>query len=104
MRSTTMGIIAKLGRELAGSVAAFFRPSTGYRFRQCGRFRLLVGGGGPAGLAFATSLHALAGERVEITVADARWIDNRRAIRWRKSNEGVNRREQVVTLQSLVFG
>jgi 2-polyprenyl-6-methoxyphenol hydroxylase-like FAD-dependent oxidoreductase len=68
-----------------------------------GRHRVLVVGGGPAGLAFATSLHALAGVHVEIAVADARWIEGRGGVRWRNAQEGVNRREQVVTIQSLVF-
>lgn len=64
---------------------------------------ILVVGGGPSGLAFATSLVAEARGRVSVTVCDARWTKNSKGlVIWKGSDQGVNRREQVVTLQSLV--
>ncbi|AOG06536.1 FAD-dependent monooxygenase [Bosea sp. RAC05] len=100
-----MKSIVNLGRDFANSVADLFgreaaqvEPKT-----SPGRRRILVVGGGPAGLAFATSLHAIAGAQLDLTIADARWIEDGRVVRWRNVLEGVNRREQVVTIQSLVF-
>lgn len=100
-----MRTLVKLFHDLANSAAGLLGsdatpdPLASRR----GRRRVLVVGGGPAGLAFATSLRVLAGVHVEITVADARWIEERGGVRWRNGQEGVNRREQVVTIQSLVF-
>lgn len=66
--------------------------------------RCLVIGGGPSGLAFATSLRLAADPTsVEITVADGRWLRERGRIRWRDIGEGTNRRQQVVTIQSRVY-
>lgn len=66
--------------------------------------RCLVIGGGPSGLAFATSLRLAADPTsVEITVADGRWVRTPGRIRWRDIGEGTNRRQQVVTIQSLVY-
>lgn len=100
-----MKSIVNLSRDFANSVADLFRfegaRSRGQSRRP--RWQILVIGGGPVGLAFATSLHALSAAHVKIAVADARWIEDRRIVRWRNAHEGVNRREQVVTIQSLVF-
>jgi 2-polyprenyl-6-methoxyphenol hydroxylase-like FAD-dependent oxidoreductase len=64
---------------------------------------ILVVGGGPSGLAFATSLAALNGGPANISVCDARWTkDAQGLVIWKGRAEGVNRREQVVTLQSMV--
>lgn len=100
-----MKTIVNLGRDLANSVADLFGREAGRSEPEVrrARRRILVVGGGPAGLAFATSLHALAGAQVDITIADTRWIEERSRVRWRTALEGVNRREQVVTIQSLVF-
>lgn len=100
-----MNTIVNLGRDFANSVADLFAREPGRAGPPAprGRRRILVVGGGPVGLAFATSLHTLAGTQVDLTVADARWIEERRVVRWRNALERVNRREQVVTIQSLVF-
>jgi 2-polyprenyl-6-methoxyphenol hydroxylase-like FAD-dependent oxidoreductase len=97
--------IVNLGRDFANSVANLFGREAARIEPQAPRRRrrILVVGGGPAGLAFATSLHALGGAQVDLTIADARWIEDRGGVRWRTSRERVNRREQVVTIQSLVF-
>ncbi|MDX0463510.1 FHA domain-containing protein [Sinorhizobium medicae] len=101
-----MKTILNLHRNLAKSVAGFLCEAVG---RACPkptkrtRRAILVVGGGPVGLAFATTLRALAGEAIEITVADGRWTPEGRTVRWRNATESVNRREQVVTVQSLVF-
>lgn len=100
-----MRTIVNLGRDFANSVAVLFGREAGQVEPQTapGRRRILVVGGGPVGLAFATSLHALGGAQVDLTIADARWIEDRGGVRWRTALERVNRREQVVTIQSLVF-
>ncbi|MEB8388528.1 hypothetical protein OO012_14980 [Rhodobacteraceae bacterium KMM 6894] len=64
--------------------------------------KVLVVGGGPAGLAFATSAKAVMGKKVEITVREGRWKAAGTGIVWKGLAEGVNRREQVVTIQSAV--
>lgn len=104
-RSPIVKTIVNLGHDFANSVADLFGGEALRARPQAprGRRRILVVGGGPAGLAFATSLHALAGAQVDLTIADARWIKERRVVRWRNALEGVNRRQQVVTVQSLVF-
>lgn len=69
--------------------------------------RILVVGGGPAGLLFATSVRSMLGEKVDVTVHEHRMIQDETlpppSLRWMSNKEGVNRREQVVTLQSAVF-
>lgn len=61
-------------------------------------------GGGPVGLALATTIrHYL--PAAKITVHDARWQKDPHTnkVEWRGPEQGVNRREQVVTLQSAVW-
>lgn len=69
--------------------------------------RILVVGGGPSGLLFATSVRSMLGEKVQVTVHEHRVIQDENlpppSLRWKSNKEGVNRREQVVTLQSAVF-
>ncbi|MDX8433255.1 hypothetical protein RFN25_07385 [Mesorhizobium abyssinicae] len=100
-----MNTFAKLRRNIANSVALILWPQSPQVLPVKGgaKRRTLVIGGGPVGLAFATTLHELGGDDMEITIADGRWIFDGRGIRWRKAAEGVNRRQQVVTIQSLVF-
>lgn len=95
----------KIFANLANSVADLLaRLREGRRNEPIGkaRRRILVVGGGPVGLAFATSLHELVGHSVDITVADGRWVRQGGRVRWRDVAEGVYRREQVVTIQTLV--
>ncbi|MBY5454343.1 FHA domain-containing protein [Rhizobium leguminosarum] len=93
-------------RNLANSVAEFLghgaSASAPLPPTNQGR-RILVVGGGPVGLTVALTLHAMAPGDVDITVADGRWTLDGESIRWKTSDEGVNRRQQVVTVQSLVF-
>lgn len=96
----------KIRRNLANSVAEFLGhraappvPSISKKTRR----RILVIGGGPVGLTFALTLYDLARDHVEITVADGRWKLDGGNVSWKDSAEGVNRRQQVVTVQSLVF-
>ncbi|KAI0564961.1 FAD/NAD(P)-binding [Gracilaria domingensis] len=63
---------------------------------------VLVVGGGPAGLIFATSLHTFL-PSAQITVFDRRWHNTAGTVQWRGRQENVNRRDQVVTIQSAVF-
>lgn len=100
-----MSTLDKLRRNIANSVSVMFghRSAHSAPIKASAKRRILVIGGGPVGLAFATSLHELAGDRMEITIADGRWTFEGRGIRWRSASEGVNRRQQVVTIQSLVF-
>ncbi|MGO4560124.1 hypothetical protein [Mesorhizobium sp. 2RAF21] len=100
-----MNTFGMLRRNIANSVSEMFGRGLAHAapIKASAKRRILVIGGGPVGLAFATSLHELAGDRVEITIADGRWIYEGRRIRWRTADEGVNRRQQVVTIQSLVF-
>lgn len=65
--------------------------------------RVLVIGGGPVGLSFATSLRALLGHSVSITVKEARWSLQDGLVQWKSDADGVRRRAQVVTLQSRVL-
>ncbi|PXF42247.1 hypothetical protein BWQ96_08025 [Gracilariopsis chorda] len=63
---------------------------------------VLVIGGGPVALAFATSLRVYM-PRARITVYESRWHTAAGQLQWMTAQQGVNRREQVVTLQSQVF-
>lgn len=69
--------------------------------------RVLVIGGGPSALIFATSLKTLLGEKVSITILESRVVIDASlpppSLRWKTRTERVNRREQVVTLQSAVY-
>lgn len=69
--------------------------------------RVLVVGGGPAALTFATSLKTLLGPKVFLTVLESRIVHDPLlpppSLRWKTPSERVNRRKQVVTLQSAVF-
>ena len=68
--------------------------------RVCETQSILVVGGGPVGLTFATSLAIKCGGQVGITVCDGRWTnDVDGLVVWK---DGVIRRDQVVTLQSKV--
>lgn len=70
-----------------------------------GRLKLLVVGGGPAGLSFALTVSEMLGDGVAVVVCDARWkqgSDGR--VVWLGAEDGVNRRDQIVTLQSMVYG
>lgn len=64
---------------------------------------VLVIGGGPSGLLFATSLKSLLKSSCRISVSESRWkvLDNNVVV-WKGLEENINRREQVVTLQSKV--
>ena len=62
--------------------------------------RVLISGGGPVGLSFAILLEAALGERVAITVYDARWMSEGPLIVWKGLEQGNVRRQQVVTIQS----
>jgi len=65
---------------------------------------VLVVGGGPAGLIFSCSMKEILGKTASVTVYEHRWFKKQSGdIRWKTSKEGVNRREQVVTLQSSVI-
>ncbi|HEY2063415.1 MAG TPA: hypothetical protein VGH57_33910 [Amycolatopsis sp.] len=66
--------------------------------------RVDVAGGGPVGLIFACTLRSMMGEQAKIRVYDRRWTRRGNRIVWRGQEEGNNRREQVVTLQSNVWG
>jgi len=91
-------------REIAASLpSAAFLATEPFAAAGPTRTNILVVGGGPAGLAFAAALHELAGERVSITLSDGRWARDGEGVRWRDKSEGVNRRRQVVTIQSSVF-
>lgn len=74
-----MKTIVNSGRDFANSVANLFGREAGRIEPQAPRRRrrILVVGGGRTGLAFATSLHALGGAQVDLTIADARWIEDR---------------------------
>lgn len=71
--------------------------------RETASVRILVIGGGPAGLAFATSVKHLLGNKAAIAVHDARWKPVGSTVQWMDRSEGMNRRDQVVTLQSAVI-
>jgi 2-polyprenyl-6-methoxyphenol hydroxylase-like FAD-dependent oxidoreductase len=58
---------------------------------------VVVIGGGPVGLIFACSLAELMANQVRVQVFDHRWRRNTLGIGW---DPGVQRRQQVVTLQS----
>ena len=64
--------------------------------------RVLVVGAGPAGLLFACSLNEYLREQAGITVFDSRLTPRQGKVAWKGKTEGVNRREQVVTIQSVV--
>ncbi|MEV0065917.1 hypothetical protein [Amycolatopsis sp. NPDC050768] len=66
--------------------------------------RVDVAGGGPVGLIFACTLRSMLGDKVKIRVFDRRWMRRDGRIAWQGTAEGNNRREQVVTLQSNVWG
>ncbi|MFI5615714.1 hypothetical protein [Amycolatopsis sp. NPDC051903] len=66
--------------------------------------RVDVAGGGPVGLIFACTLRSMLGDKVRIRVFDRRWVRRDGRITWQGKAEGNNRREQVVTLQSNVWG
>lgn len=85
-------------------IARDFGLRRAYRDRNKNRnkLRIMVIGGGPAGLAFATSAKITLGERVEITVRENRWMQANNGVVWKGAEQGVNRREQVVTIQSAV--
>lgn len=65
--------------------------------------RVEVAGGGPVGLAFAIWLRWLLAERVHVRVYDRRWTKVGDRIVWRGTEDGNNRRRQVVTLQSNIW-
>ena len=62
--------------------------------------RVVVTGGGPVGLAFALLLEDLLGARADITVYDGRWTRDGHHIVWKSPEQGNQRRQQVVTVQS----
>lgn len=69
--------------------------------------RVMVVGGGPSALIFATSLKTLLGPKVSLEVLESRVVRDPTlpppSLRWKTRSERVNRREQVVTLQSAVY-
>ncbi|MEU0877001.1 hypothetical protein ABZ345_00265 [Lentzea sp. NPDC005914] len=73
------------------------------QLRRTKPLRVDVAGGGPVGLAFACTLKSLLGDQVSIRVYDRRWMRRGDRVVWRGAEEGNNRREQVVTLQSNVW-
>lgn len=78
------------------------RRARNERERSGPELKVLVVGGGPAALAFATSTKAVMGTAISITVWDSRWRRDGDTVSWKGPTEGVNRREQVVTIQSIV--
>ncbi|WP_156386837.1 FHA domain-containing protein [Aureimonas sp. Leaf454] len=68
--------------------------------RTRGTLSVLVVGGGPVGLVFALQLRAELGNAVDVTVCDGRWKRASGSVAWMDEEDGVSRREQVVTLQS----
>ncbi|MGW4482808.1 hypothetical protein ACWEOE_03115 [Amycolatopsis sp. NPDC004368] len=66
--------------------------------------RVDVAGGGPVGLIFACTLRSMLGDKVKLRVFDRRWTRRDGRVVWLGKAEGNNRREQVVTLQSNVWG
>jgi len=71
--------------------------------RAKGKLSVCVVGGGPVGLAFAAQLRTEMGQSIDVTVCDGRWKQTDGHIAWMNAEDGVNRREQVVTLQSGVL-
>lgn len=95
-----MAISQAASQTLWGDIA---KRLNGAESEAVGPLKVLVVGGGPVGLAFATSLDSMMGRNARITVCDTRWKRKRGRIVWKGLAEGVVRRAQVVTLQSLVL-
>lgn len=62
--------------------------------------KVTVSGGGPVGLSLALLLDHIMGERVAVTVYDARWATVGDRVVWKDQSAGNVRRQQVVTVQS----
>ncbi|MFP5372250.1 MAG: FHA domain-containing protein, partial [Actinomycetes bacterium] len=65
--------------------------------------RVTIAGGGPVGMSLALLLDHLLGPRVAITIHDGRWTHDGDRFVWQNPEQGNNRRQQVVTVQSRQF-
>lgn len=65
--------------------------------------RVTIAGGGPVGMSLALLLDYLLGPRVAITIHDGRWTQEDGQFVWQNPEQGNNRRQQVVTVQSRQF-
>ncbi len=65
--------------------------------------RVTIAGGGPVGMSLALLLDHLLGPRVSITIHDGRWAHADGRFVWQNPEQGNNRRQQVVTVQSRQF-
>src|SRR4051812_33186123 len=61
---------------------------------------ITIAGGGPVGLTLALLLDEKMGTSVTIQIYDGRWMRTDEGIVWRGPDQGNERRQQVVTLQS----
>lgn len=67
------------------------------------KLKIVISGGGPVGLLLAISLNDLFKKYIDITVYEARWKSVGGMISWKAKEDGNNRRQQVVTIQSRPF-
>jgi 2-polyprenyl-6-methoxyphenol hydroxylase-like FAD-dependent oxidoreductase len=65
--------------------------------------KVTIAGGGPVGMSFALMLDQLMGPRVAITIHEGRWTTDGDRFVWQNPEQGNNRRQQVVTVQSRQF-